>query len=389
METLADLLAPASVPVATLHERYGALLELVRRLIGVVPNCDQLLEIWPPAFRTYNVMVPNFLNLPFFMWGFGAPRSPVGLALYVASRTAGCAYCAAHTCSFALRRGATPAAVAGALDADSADQSPAERAAIAVARALATVPTPDVAPARAALLAAVSPADAEWIVLGVAMMGFLNKWMDAIGVELETPTLAEVQGLIGPKGWSPGQHARGSAVASGPIPRADSLAAKLGIIRFAPSAMSLDRRWTHGVPDRWLAAGAYLREHTGHDFPVLSRLTHRRAIRALATMLRENLDRESTVLGLPTKLACGLIYCDAVGNSALADELRAAGAQASSDNPAALAVARAIAPSPAVVDAQVVASARTLPAAAIVEIVTFLAVLQAVHRLEAFYPARS
>jgi hypothetical protein len=68
---LVDLLARDAVPFQTLHNRYGALLELVRKLLGVVPNCDPYLEIWPPAFRTYNVMVPNLLNLPFLGWGWG------------------------------------------------------------------------------------------------------------------------------------------------------------------------------------------------------------------------------------------------------------------------------------------------------------------------------
>src|SRR5258706_6751586 len=99
---LVELLKADAVPVATLHARYGSLLVLVRKLIGVVPNCDPYLEIWPPAFRTYNVMVPNFLNLPFVIWGMGAPRDLLGLALYASSRTAECAYCSAHTCSFAL-----------------------------------------------------------------------------------------------------------------------------------------------------------------------------------------------------------------------------------------------------------------------------------------------
>jgi hypothetical protein len=104
---LVELLAREAVPFETLHTRYGSLLELVRRVMGVVPNCDPYLEIWPTAFRTYNVMVPNLLNLPFMMWGAGAPRATVGLAMYVASRTAGCAYCSAHACTFALRRGAS------------------------------------------------------------------------------------------------------------------------------------------------------------------------------------------------------------------------------------------------------------------------------------------
>lgn len=51
------------------------MLELVRVMLGVVPNCHSYLEIWPPALRTYNVMVPNVLNLPFMNWGW-VPHGP-------------------------------------------------------------------------------------------------------------------------------------------------------------------------------------------------------------------------------------------------------------------------------------------------------------------------
>src|SRR5437763_7895280 len=97
---LTELLQPEAVPLETLHARYGVLLELVRRLLGVVPNCDPYLEIWPPAFRTYNVMVPNLLNLPFLVWGLSAPRSTVGLAMYVSSPPA--QSCAPTTMSVVL-----------------------------------------------------------------------------------------------------------------------------------------------------------------------------------------------------------------------------------------------------------------------------------------------
>lgn len=124
----------------TLHERYGALLELVRVLIGVVPNCDRYLEIWPPAFRTYNLIVPNFLNLPFAIFGIGkAPKEMVGLGMYVASRAAECPYCTAHTCSYALRRGASPETVAAALIGDGGF-SEKELAVVAVARSLSRIP---------------------------------------------------------------------------------------------------------------------------------------------------------------------------------------------------------------------------------------------------------
>jgi len=115
-QALVPLLREEMVAWETLEERYGALLKLVEVLLGVVPNCDRYLEIWPPAFRTYNVMVPNFLNLPAPIFGVGgAPGELVGLGMYVSSRVAECPYCSAHACSFALRRGAPVDTVAQAL----------------------------------------------------------------------------------------------------------------------------------------------------------------------------------------------------------------------------------------------------------------------------------
>jgi alkylhydroperoxidase family enzyme len=144
-------------------------LELVDTLLGVVPNCDPYLEIWPTAFRSYNVMVPNFLNLPLLIWGLGAPRSTVGLAMYVASRSAGCACCSAHACTFALRRGATVEQVASALEGSALPE--ADRAAVRVARALSTVPATIHEDDRHELRRHFSRADEEWIVLAIAMMG--------------------------------------------------------------------------------------------------------------------------------------------------------------------------------------------------------------------------
>jgi hypothetical protein len=379
---LVELLEKDAVPFEALHARYGSLLELVRRLLGVVPNCDSYLEIWPPAFRTYNVMVPNLLNLPFMVWGFGAPRSTVGLAMYVSSRTAGCMYCSAHSCTFALRRGATVDEVASALDGEPA-LTEADRAAVRVARALAVVPAAIGDEDRAGLRRHFSEKDAEWVVLAIAMMGFLNKAMDALGVPLEEATASEVDDVISPSGWAPGQHMRG-AVRPGDPPGADSLATRLGLVRYAPQAIKLDKAWTRGVPDRWPAVGEYLRDRTGHCFPVLSRLRHRRAVRAIAAMIRENLGGES-VIGLDNKLAAGLIYAHTVGNPSLAEELRALGARELSDSPTQT-LARAISSSPTAVDRGVLGSSRAIPPAGIVELVTFVSVLQMLHRLSSFYP---
>jgi alkylhydroperoxidase family enzyme len=377
---LVSLLEKEAVPLSTLRERYGALLDLVDTLLGVVPNSDPYLEIWPPAFRTYNVMVPNFLNLPPLIWGLSAPSSTIGLVIYAASMSAGCPYCAAHSCTFALRRGASVEEVLSALDGDRLSER--DRAAVRVARALSVVPAEIEEDHRRALRDAFSPKDEEWVVLAIAMMGWLNKTMDGLGVPLEEPTLAEVNGIMSRSGWRPGKHWDRALPRAMPPPPVDSLAHRLGAIRYAPQALSFDLVWTYGVPDRWPAVGDFLRAKTGHDFPVLRKLHNRRAIRAIATMIRDNF-YESAV-GRDKKLAAGLIFAEAIGNDALANGLRATGAKPTDDERIQT-LARALAPSPSIVDADVVASCRELSPAAIVEVTTFISLLQMLHRLERYF----
>jgi alkylhydroperoxidase family enzyme len=414
-QTLVPLLRDDMVPWKTLEERYGPLLELVRTLIGVVPNCDRYLEIWEPAFRTYNIMVPNFLNLPFSIFGFGgAPAEVVAMSMYVSSRTAECPYCSAHTCSFALRRGASPEKVARALIGDGAPFSSGELATIAVARSLARIPCELTVAERDELTRCYGPAQAEWIVLGAVMMGFLNKFMDTIGVELERPTVAEVSTTLGAD-WGPGKAGADlePGAAAKPPPPADGLRTKLRVVPLLPAALRLDRRWQKGVPKAWPAVGEFLRSTTGHDFPVLTRLRHGRAIQSVASMLRENLDPATTVIGLEVKVLAGAIFAEVIADDALAADIRALAtrygltethmtearrfakdhdATPPGRDPkqrAALLLARAASPSPAEIDTGIVTACGEagLSAPAIVELVSWISVLQMLHRLSSYYAA--
>lgn len=324
-ETLAQALRPAAVDFSRLHDEYGPLLRLVRMLIGVVPNCDRVLAIWPAGFRTYNLLVPNLLNLPFSVWGFGPPVVTLGLSLCAASRMAQCAYCTAHTCAFTLRRGSPPEKIAGQL-------TPSERAAVEVAEALARIPcalTPDV---RSELLRHFSPMDAERIALGVSLMGFLNKFMDALGIDLELASVEEVAAILHPVGWTPGKHCvspeQPADPSLHPLPGgADTLASKLGIVRHLPAALRLEQGWVQGAPARWPAVGIYLKERTGHDFPLLAKVRSRRAVRAIATVLRDNLNEAESRLGVRVKHLAGLIYATLVEDEPLAREARLLAAQ--------------------------------------------------------------
>lgn len=409
-DSLAELLLPHVVPMAVLHRRYGALMELVRTLIGVVPNCDRYLEIWPPAFRTYNLVVPNLMNLPAAVFGIGgAPKALVGLSMLMASRAADCPYCTAHTCSFALRRGTTPETLAAALRGPGA-LSPREAAVVAVASALGRVPCELTGSERAALEAHFPPAQAEWIAMGAVAMGFLNKFMDATGVELEATTVAEVSTTLGAE-WSPGRAGWGlAASATTPPPGADTLASKARILRYLPTALLLDVRWQRAVPKRWPEVSGYLKHQTGHHFPVLGRLINARCVRAIAAVLSLNLDPTLGVLSLEVKILAGAIFAEIVADAALAEDMAALArhhnipasrlawarhfaqdADGAADNSrnaeiAILHLARAAAPSPARITAEVVARCREAELApqAIVELVCWLSVLQMFHRMTAY-----
>jgi hypothetical protein len=264
---------------------------------------------------------------------------------------------------------------------------------IAVARSLACVPAAITDEERVDLQTHFPTGHVEWIVLAIAMMGFLNKFMDAVGLELEQSMVGEVHAVITPTGWHPGKHFA-DRVSSTKPPPADGLGTMLGVLRYAPAAIWVEHKWTAGVPSRWPAVGDFLSASVGYDFPVLSRLTHRRAIRAIAAAVRDNFNAATSVVGLPLKAGLGRVYAEAAADATLAGPLEnlAQRLPPYTDDAraqAGLRLAQATSFSPALVDDDVVEACREcrLGAAAIVEIVVWLAVLQMLHRLSTFYRA--
>ena len=408
--TLAEAVVEDRVEFDELHRRYDPVLNLVNVLIGVVPYCDRYLEIWQPGFRTYNLIVPNFLDLPSSLFGFSAPKDQVGLGMYTSSRAASCAYCSAHTCSYALRRGSSADAVTGT------SRTPAEQAVAAVAEALSTVPhhyTPELGDE---LRNHFSAAHAEWIVMGVAMMGFLNKFMDAIGVELEPEAIEDVSDLIGPTGWSIGQHAwatpdQAPTEEDGPstLPPTDSLKTMLRVVRNAPGAIKLEKQWTAGVPKDPGAARTMIAETYGYTDAVLAKMGHAKPQRAVATTLRHNLDPEQSELGIDLKALVGMVYAAHMDNDYLMERAAELARHHNVDDQtieaartffpgstasetldkrtiAALSIARVMSPSPAIVDAESIALAEeSLTSAEIIETAVWISLSQLLHRLTIYY----
>src|SRR6476620_9291591 len=203
IKTLSDGLQSAAVDFVTLHKQYNPVLALVKELIGIIPNCDPILETWPPGFRSYNLLVPNLFNLPQLLFGNKSFKASVGLAMYAASKTAACAYCTAHACSFALRRGANSDAIKGT-------RTPKERAVVTLAEGLSRIPADLTIDEVRVVKQYFSDQQVEWLVLAVSMMGFLNKFMNAMGIELEQDAINDTAALLSKTEWTPGIHANGN-----------------------------------------------------------------------------------------------------------------------------------------------------------------------------------
>jgi alkylhydroperoxidase family enzyme len=432
-ETLAQAIQPEWVSTEQLDDDYRPVLKMVRELIGVIPNCNPVLEIWPTGFRTFNLLVPNLLNLPAALVGQGAPKDLVGIAMYSSSNAAGCPYCTAHHCSFAIRRGADPDAVLG-------KRTEAEAAVANLAEAMAVVPARVTKAHIEAVEAHLSDTDIEWIVLAVGLGGFLNKFMDTMGIQLEEDTVADVQAMLRPTGWDPTRHLWTSEEVAGQSPEegrplsaaasgwtevdrsdeipVDSIATYLRVFRQAPGAVRLEKAWTKGVSGRIGPTLLMLEEEIGYAFPILGAITSTKVVKAIATGLRDNLDAEVSRIGLKAKLLAGMVYAGGVGNELLLNEL-AVVAEAvapgidprlmaatrrfakepavtasvphglSIDEAAALLLAKAASSSPAEVSEITVATVSpTLDADEIVELVVFLSLLQTLARLYSFYEVR-
>lgn len=306
--TLAAWMEPQAVSFDLLQERYSSLLGLVQSLLGVVPNCDRYMEIWPVSFRTYNLMVPNFINLPQMLFGIGAPKDLVGLALYASSRASECPYCTAHCCSFAQRRGAHP-------DTMSGSTTPAQAAVIEVASALGAMPHKCERTHVETLRHHLKPDHAEWIGMGIAMMGFLNKFMDALGVPLERESVADSHAILAQSGMGLGKHFDGALPSSVPPPK-DNWRLYLSVARLAPGAIRFDSTWLAEVPKDQKEARPYLQRLTGADVPLLDRMALPRPRRALTSMLRENLSPSQSLLGLREKALVALVFAKFCDNEA-------------------------------------------------------------------------
>lgn len=203
--TLEFALRRHAVPRGVVIERNPDVVPLVARILGVVPRVFSYLEIWPPAFETYALVVPAFFELPFCDLGIGIGSKTRSLVAYASSRGHGCAYCSAHTAALGnVFSGAEENLEQNARAlSDGVCQLPAPRDraivdyGVAVGRGGEFTCSSEVA----RLHEHFSARDVERIVLVAATMGLLNRCLDTLGMVLEGPLLEMARTHLAPTGW--------------------------------------------------------------------------------------------------------------------------------------------------------------------------------------------
>jgi uncharacterized peroxidase-related enzyme len=174
------------------------------RRMGFLPNSFLIMARKPK-------MVKAFQQLSAAVWDPDS-KVPLGfkrLLAHVASRSAGCQYCVAHTGEGAVKLGIEQRKLDAVWDYQTSDLfSPAERAALDVAVAAGCVPNAVTDAMFAELRKHWTEEQIVEIVGLIATFGFLNRWNDTMATPLEDAPAHFGETHLAKHGWNMGKHAR-------------------------------------------------------------------------------------------------------------------------------------------------------------------------------------
>jgi len=128
---------------------------------------------------------------------------------HIASRSAGCQYCAAHTGESAHRANVDDMKIAAVGEYETSPLfNEGERAALRFAQRAAVVPNAVTDEDFAALRKHYSDEEIVELTAVIAFYGFLNRWNDTLATELESSPLNFAQCTLSATGWSAGKHSK-------------------------------------------------------------------------------------------------------------------------------------------------------------------------------------
>jgi len=130
------------------------------------------------------------------------------LLAYLSSRTAGCRYCEAHAIRAAERYGSEQDKINHIWEYKTYDAfSEAERAVFDFAIAASSIPNGVNDEISENMRAHWDEGEIVEILGVVALFGYLNRWNDSMGTQLEEPAAADGVKFLGVDGWTRGKHA--------------------------------------------------------------------------------------------------------------------------------------------------------------------------------------
>ena len=177
------------------------MLDMVEASLGFLPNSMLTMAHWPELLDAFGGLGATVLQS-----GELEPELKQLIAL-VSSRASGCNYCQAHTAHSAHRAGANNEKIAAAFDFEESPLfSDRERAALRFSWHAALQPNAIGPTDFAKIKAFFSEREVVEIVAVVSLFGFLNRWNDTLGTELEDAPIDFAVTALVDVGWARGKH---------------------------------------------------------------------------------------------------------------------------------------------------------------------------------------
>jgi len=178
------------------------LIEFYEETLGFCPNSVKTMHHRPQiayAFIELNKAV---------MANHGRVSSALKrMIAYISSNVAGCRYCQAHAIRAAERYGAEQVQMENIWEYQTHPAfSDAERAALDFAFAASTIPNSVSDEIAESLRAHWNEGEIVEITGVVALFGYLNRWNDSMGTEIENGAIESGEKYLGNRGWIAGKH---------------------------------------------------------------------------------------------------------------------------------------------------------------------------------------
>jgi len=177
--------------------------ERAEKALGFVPNAFFLMGRVPGIMNAFSRLSREVIGVP------GKVPLPLKrLIAHVASRSAGCQYCMAHTAEAAASMdGVPPEKIAAAFEYERSPLfSDAERAALTVAQSAGQTPNAVSDDDFVVLKKHFDEDQIVEIVAVICLFGWLNRFNDTMATELEQSPLAFAEENLAPSGWHVGKH---------------------------------------------------------------------------------------------------------------------------------------------------------------------------------------